>query len=567
MPRNKNKNKKKQNQNSGQNDQQRDMNRGSQGNRGGRGGRGGRGHGGGGLGRRALQASLIQVARSVVDRLPSELTRIIYGYTLIAEKPLAILPNRSNIARKIYAAQEPSKTATREFDHAMRFFVYKHPQPDNAHAYVFSHNTFEIASRKEAEALMSVFNGLAPAARPSSVYGIKVNVLNDPLSGDPKDKWWLEAAEWEDIEDRIYIPSLLQEFQMEDFDKNDGLHPGLRAYRILKPLLKHPYQLRYLDINLQQYWETRPIFVPPDIEMGTYDEKTGKHIEHAGLPMLAAVIGKLKDRLRSAKGQAITVPTTKADEVGYLSEIEFDERNERDDDELKGLHVNMLDKGTGPDAGGRPEERHLKVAIEVISEEGREIETADISWLWASPSEAEHACMGADSEPFRHTKDGLNRRYRLLYCYWKNPEIALEPGDPTDLPPPLHFEDEEYDEKVQDCDRALAVLQKNEMLWERCRVARLAADPKWEEKVETLAKQPREREYPEELERMRANCKSEVEAEKKRFEDPSELWRYNSDSNMYMENDSDDSELMRYKMTGDISQAWLDRQMRFSGYY
>ena len=235
------------------------------------------------------------------------------------------------------------------------------PCPADAHAYLLANNTIQVGSKRAANHLVSTINQLRRTDHLSAfVYGVKVEVpLDEP--------WKLpKRQEWE-------TPPTTPEHpcgEDDDFEPGDGQgRIGLRAYRILKPLLELPPRLQKINIIIQA-WHLG------DTLWAIYQ---GVGQKNPGLPLVAAVIAKLKARLAP----------------GMMEYEELDERGKMKDRSFYGSRSSSMSI-TSEDhfymtknfrVGFRSYEPG-KWANFASVDEGH-----DIDWLWKVPSDEEMARM------------------------------------------------------------------------------------------------------------------------------------------------------------------------------
>ena len=234
-------------------------------------------------------------------RLPLELKREIYAYTLIANNPVALTEDFEDWFQETlqYTPLERRNRADQELERALRFFIRSSRAPDKgfAHAYFLSHNTFYIHSKRGAYFLADQASYLSTEGHFTFVYGIKAEIPHDPMTMDP------------DLEDDNMIENPGAPVDPDDYEEGDGNHPGLRAFRVLRPLLELP-SLRNLHIVLREGYDCEVIF-------------RGVGQGNAGIHIVAAVIAKLKAMVLAAS----TTPNFKVD----LQVINGDDIYEEDD--------------------------------------------------------------------------------------------------------------------------------------------------------------------------------------------------------------------------------------------
>ena len=395
-------------------------------------------------GRAALKDALATYhrVRNILSRLPPELCREIYGYTLVCSTELIIVDNRND--RFIYMASIQGKsTEDKDLDRAVEFFVGTCPvsESKDVHSSILSHNVLSITSKYRLTPFMKLVNALSnindlPRAQTASetdshskfeepvlLHGLRIDTDADPTSDD------------------IAGPNSDEGFDtspLSDFQKGDCRLPGLRAFRILQPLmtLKRLQNIHiHLDQNVSEWTFGQAVF-----------EGVGK--ENAGIPLVAAVIARLKELvLSSSKAPRFEVSLT-----------------------IKG---ELLDDPPTTNNG-------------------------DVSWLWDAPAEGELQRMKGYLEHRQKVDD-----FRLHY-------LKMEYASLKGLKGSSDFYDDPYDDffdkaqlrsfvtqsqKLQEIRAQLEGLEIRQKppeqdlaLLERCYVSQVAADPEWEKKVEAMVK-------------------------------------------------------------------------------
>ena len=195
---------------------------------------------------------------------------MIFKYTLIARKPVIV--NDVDRSFKLYDANEASKEANRELKRALLFHILGTASiksfVNDAHSYFLAQNAFVVSNKGGSNSLVETIKNLSSAENPACVHNLQVTVPCNP-----------------DIEE---VENLGRGLRMPDFEPDDKYHPGLCAYRILKPLLNLKW-LQNMVICLKDNYNGNRIFE------GFGTGATNPIDCYQGLPMIAAVVAKLMD--------------------------------------------------------------------------------------------------------------------------------------------------------------------------------------------------------------------------------------------------------------------------------
>ena len=193
-------------------------------------------------------------------RLPGELRSQIYEYTLIAEKPIIVW---ETLSFNTYFWRERCERENREGELAMKFLIWNSPGADwnDAHAFLLRNNTFKIQTKACSELLVKHVSSLCELGYSTHVKSLVVQIPHDEIGNESEDVG-------------VFIDP-------KDYEEGDNKAAGLRAFRILKPLLELP-RLDSVQIVLRQHKHGNRIFLRCTQT-------------NPGLERVAAVIARLRD--------------------------------------------------------------------------------------------------------------------------------------------------------------------------------------------------------------------------------------------------------------------------------
>ncbi|MCJ1334282.1 hypothetical protein MMC10_010990 [Thelotrema lepadinum] len=243
-----------------------------------------------------------------------------------------------------------------ELESAADLLIWGDPEEEginDAHSFFLGNNSFLLPTRSSSQRLTENVRKLSEAGFSNRVHGLVVWVAHDP---NPHDR---EDEEEEDV------------WQCEDYDDEDNMAPGSRAFRILRPLTKLQ-RLQALHIILR---EDNAGFL---LGFGA------PHHHSEGLPKVAGVIAKLKETVlagsRSPKVEVshqIVIEDRVVDQsdITWLwnapsqAEMEYMEGREnlaRLEDELRLMLSHLRDERIGLRMGLRDSRGRKELAIEAI---------------------------------------------------------------------------------------------------------------------------------------------------------------------------------------------------------
>ena len=420
-----------------------------------------------------------------IGNLSVELQREIYKHCLVVKAPVAATDEGYEIVD--YEGDIESETR-KGLNAAALFLIHASwaPNPADAHTFLLAHNTVHIGSKRAARRLVSTLQQLSFRNHPSTcdshplschnhpsafVYGVEVEV---PLDEPWRPKKRKERKPWRSP--REVIDPLYPRGEEDDFEPGDGKgRIGLRTYRILKPLLKLPPRLRKVCIVIQEWISRRDSLLMEHTVYRSFKFK------HAGLPLVAAVIAKLKARLAP----------------GVVDYVELDERGRwrvrnADGSSSRSTSANSDDKGYLTKTF-RVTDRMYMPDQDEENRFGDVDDNPDIDWLWKVPSDEEMALMETyhpiSIEDFKEAESQAGSLEFALN--WLEDDLEMTNtwtqgrvsewapvGTPQQRKERMQTMLSERQEKVD-----------NRNLYERFRVQKMAMDPEWEDKAEALARQ------------------------------------------------------------------------------
>ncbi|MCJ1323918.1 hypothetical protein MMC10_000580 [Thelotrema lepadinum] len=169
-------------------------------------------------------------------KLPLELRQEIYEYVLVAEKPILALDEDKT--EPVYVWEENSEEEAQECKIGLDFLVWNSISDwQDAYAFFFRNNTFEIQTRYMSEFIVKEIQELCEAGYPAHMKGLIVDIPCDALSAESKSAGYLT--------------------DFKDYDEDDNGEPDLPAFCMLKPLLQFERlgRLKIIIRDVNKDWE------------------------------------------------------------------------------------------------------------------------------------------------------------------------------------------------------------------------------------------------------------------------------------------------------------------------
>ena len=173
-------------------------------------------------------------ARWIMRRLPLELQREIYSYTLAVDGPVAVLNSHPDGANFLPCPRSAEDLQPLTFSFAFLLTRRFGSNFNDAVAWLLRNNLMYVYSAVTARILVSRLKMLERGGHNVYLRNLLVHVGHDPTAPY--------------IRNRINASSYCCD--PADFKPTDGWHVGLRAYRVMKPLLALP-KLGALTVVLQ----------------------------------------------------------------------------------------------------------------------------------------------------------------------------------------------------------------------------------------------------------------------------------------------------------------------------
>ena len=363
---------------------------------------------------------LWEQARSIFYRLPIELSREVYQFTLRCRAPLVILNEELQMGP--YLVDEAcTDVDSKSYQNALNFFILHASsinERDDAEIYVLGNDCFHIHNRAGATHFARIVERLSTVDKPVLVRSLIPYIACDKGDDGP-----------ESCPDYDGVPA-----DSADYYPDDNRRTGLRAYRVLKPLLGIA-RLQQLFIRI-------------------YDQTGGRNfpkvriIRNKIIPMLAAVIAKLKHTVSTTR---LALQNTNSCFVVYIGNdvnISYlwdapDEQDMAKWEEYTNMRARYKELNRCMQRSFYWRARHLQQDIKAPGMLQYHIDT--ISLLNCAPMRSEWEEMQSKRLAASQLYESMSTVSKDFSLYWG---------------------------------------------WDACFVIKLAAEPDWEEKVEALAKSP-----------------------------------------------------------------------------